>query len=112
MVTTAPAETPRRARPRVLAEVSVCSLIAGMRTTQPAKTKPSRAKKTVIAVRSRVREAPLPGTALCVRGLFICGTNLRLGGCGHHDKVRRRDKKVRRWDESHPPRDLGSVHGT
>ncbi|CAM5570509.1 hypothetical protein SPURM210S_02145 [Streptomyces purpurascens] len=72
---TAPAETPRRASPRALAEAFVCSLMAGMRTTQPAKTKPSRAKKTVIAMRSRVRELPSPGTALCVRGLFICGTN-------------------------------------
>lgn len=63
IVTTAPAETPRRARPRVLGEAPVCSLIAGIRTTQPAKTKPSRAKNVVRATRSRVRPRPSPVTA-------------------------------------------------
>ncbi|MDQ1021595.1 ribosomal protein S27AE [Streptomyces afghaniensis] len=38
-------------------------------------------------------------------GFVYLRHKLRLGGCGHRDKVRR-------WDESHPPRDLGSVHGT
>lgn len=75
MVMTAPAETPRSASPRVLAEAPVCSLMAGMRTTQPAKMKPSRAKNAVRVIRRRVRSVGVPGTALCVRGLFICGTN-------------------------------------
>lgn len=35
MVTTAPADTPSRARPRVVAEAPVWCLMAGMRTTQP-----------------------------------------------------------------------------
>lgn len=53
MVITAPAETPSSASPRSLTEAPVCSLMAGMRTTQPAKTKPSRAKKAVRAPRRR-----------------------------------------------------------
>ncbi len=72
IVTTAPAETPSRARPSVPAEAPVWCLMAGMRTTQPAKMKPSSAKKTVTAIRSRVRS--LPGTTLCDRVLFISGT--------------------------------------
>ncbi len=69
---TAPAETPSSARPSALAEAWVCCLMSGMRTTQPAKTNPSRAKKTVIASLSRV--SPAPGTTVCDRVLFICGT--------------------------------------
>ena len=36
----------------VLDDAPVCSFIAGMRTTQPANTKPSSAKKTVRVLRS------------------------------------------------------------
>ncbi|GAB1334162.1 hypothetical protein ACE1SV_07520 [Streptomyces sp. E-15] len=43
-----------------------------MRTTHPAKMKPSSAKKAVIAARSAV--SLRPGTTLCTRVLFIIGT--------------------------------------
>lgn len=62
IVTTAPADTPSRARPRSLGEAPVCSLTAGIRTTQPAKMKPSSAKKTVRAIRGRDREERATGS--------------------------------------------------
>ena len=81
IVITAPADTPSSASPSAPGDAPVCSLMAGILTTQPAKTKPSRAKKAVMAmrrVRRSARRSPgslsWPGTALCVRVLFIRGT--------------------------------------
>lgn len=74
IVITAPAETPRSASPSVLAEAPVCSFTAGMRTTHPAKMKPSSAKKIVSAIRRRVRDAVRGLSSLTARSLFSVGT--------------------------------------
>ncbi len=84
IVATAPADTPSSASPNAPGEAPTWALMAGMRTTQPAKVKPSTAKKAVRAIRAAVQEgasAPRPSgepwrPALrrAVRILFNVGT--------------------------------------
>ncbi|CAM5616159.1 hypothetical protein SALBM135S_09452 [Streptomyces alboniger] len=73
MVIAAPAETPSSASPSVPADAPVCSLMAGMRTTHPAKMKPSSAKKTVSTIRRRRRSVTV-GRDAAVPSLFSSGT--------------------------------------
>ncbi len=61
MVATAPADTPSSARPNCPADAPTWALIAGMRTTHPANRKPSTAKNTVTATRSRRRAGSVVG---------------------------------------------------
>ncbi len=79
MKATAPADTPSRASPSAPAPAPVCALIAGMRTTHPAKRKPSMAKNAVRAIRRRTRCGPVgAGTrrslVRAIRILFSVGT--------------------------------------
>ncbi|GAA1888750.1 hypothetical protein GCM10009753_16730 [Streptantibioticus ferralitis] len=77
IVATAPADTPSSARPNAPEEAPTWALMAGMRTTHPAKTNPSTAKKAVSAMRSAVNGVvdglwSVPVRA--VRILFSVGT--------------------------------------
>ena len=53
IVAIAPADTPSSAIPSVAGEAPTAAFTAGMRTAQVANTKPSIAKKVVIATRAR-----------------------------------------------------------
>src|ERR1019366_23493 len=68
IVTTAPAEMPSSARPRLPADAPTCALTAGTRTTQLAKRKPSSAKKAVTSHRVRLSWVMKPCAPLPSRG--------------------------------------------
>src|SRR5215831_15361318 len=59
IVSTAPADTPSRASPRLPAEAPTCALMSGTRTIQFANTKPSNTKNAVMSTRARSPARPL-----------------------------------------------------